>query len=112
MRQFNDWAIEATARRGTDVMLSRHMDQFLRGVDLRQVTKREFFVPVGQYGGRIGQMMEINTYAFVDGFRGLALAAGITTAEAYDANTARLKQEIPVSRYALPYYIVYGQRAR
>ncbi len=48
VRQFNDWALETTARRGTDVLLSRHLDQFLRDAGLQRTRQRQ---RLGRDGG-------------------------------------------------------------
>lgn len=108
--RFNTWLIEATARRGTDIRMGRTVDAMLREAGLAHVGMRTIDVPIGAYGGRLGQMMEANTMAFLGGFQGLVVSQGLTTAEAYKDTMEHIRAEIQLRRYSLPYFLAYGQR--
>jgi ubiquinone/menaquinone biosynthesis C-methylase UbiE len=107
---FNGWLIEATMRRGNDIQLGRQVDRFLREAGLTSVVMHQVDIPIGQYGGHIGKMMETNTYAFISGFRGLVVGQKIATDQEYTAILEALRDEIQRSRYTIPYFVAYGQR--
>lgn len=64
--------IRLAARRGIDTTITATLDQLLQQAGLQYVSKREFPLPIGHWGGRLGSLMLSDMTAiersFKDGF--------------------------------------------
>ncbi len=110
MNQLREWLIAVSSRRGVDTTITPHIGDFLRQAGAQNVTTRDLPLPLGRLGGHLGLMVETDYYSLHLGIRGIIIAQGIATEEAYDGamNAARL--EIARNRYIWPYFLAYGQR--
>ncbi|MBF6590618.1 MAG: class I SAM-dependent methyltransferase [Ktedonobacterales bacterium] len=104
------WMAELTQRRGIDMRLSHEIGAALQAAGLRAVVQRDYNLPIGRYGGRIGQMAEANYLSLLTSMSSLMVPQGITTAETFAETMRRAREELARGRHILPYYLAYGQR--
>ena len=57
LQQFLAWGKEISQRRGFDCSIVRHLDQLLQRERLHQVHMKVMRVPVGNWGGRVGELL-------------------------------------------------------
>jgi ubiquinone/menaquinone biosynthesis C-methylase UbiE len=105
----SDVMLGAMQKRGIDPRASEHLDQFLRNAGLRHVETRTIKLPVGDWGGRLGQLAVTDVMTFSQAAKPLLLAQGMTEGECA-ALTEEMRRECETMRYTWPFYIVYGQR--
>jgi SAM-dependent methyltransferase len=108
--RLNEWSAAACSKRGIDLSMSQRIGELMQAAGLTQVAQREIPIPLGEYGDRVGTMMEANYFAALGGLRNLVLALQVTTPEAYDAAVAAARAEIASRRCTFPYYVAYGQK--
>lgn len=108
--RLNEWSAAACSKRGIDLGMSQRIGVLMQEAGLTQVAQREIPIPLGDYGDRVGTMMEANYFAALGGLRNLVLALQVTTPEAYDAAVAAARGEIAARRCIFPYYVAYGQK--
>lgn len=104
------WITEASLRRGVDPALGPHIGELLHAAGLRQINTNGIQLPVGRYGGRLGNMAAADVFGVVGGVKALAVAQGLTTPEAYDAAMEQARRDLDAYRCVLPFYIAYGRR--
>lgn len=102
------------ARRGIDPLDGAQVGEMMRAAGLADVATRRIDVPIGSYGGRIGSMMATDLLAGIEGFGGLLVQMGLSTAEQVQEMQAQLRAEFasPENRAVGPFYIAYGRRRR
>ena len=100
------------ARRGIDPMDGAQVGEMLRAAGFADVATRRIDVPIGAYGGRIGTMMATDLLAGIEGFGGLLVQMGHSTAEQVQQMQTGLRAEFaaPENRAVGPFYIAYGRR--
>ncbi len=76
------------------------------------MTAREFLLPAGQHGGRLGAMLATNFYAIIDAFRAPIVSLGIATEQAYNEIGQAVRADVANGRCFWPVYLAYGQRQR
>lgn len=104
------WMGELTQRRGIDMRISPQVGAALQAAGLRGVAQHNCDLPIGRYGGRIGQMAEANYLSLLTSMSSLMVPQGITTAQAFDEAMRQARAELAHGRFVSPYYIAYGQR--
>jgi SAM-dependent methyltransferase len=109
-RVFTQWALKVTAMREIDLQIGPRLPELLRGAELVNVGVREVRIPIGNYGGRLGRMMQTDILAVIQGLRGPILATGITDAATFDATIAQWLAEVDRYHSFWAIYVVYGQR--
>ena len=108
-QHISDVMLATMIQRGIDPRASAHLDQFLRNAGLQQVQTRTIKLPVGDWGGRLGQLAVTDVMTFSQAAKPLLLAQGMTESECA-ALIAEMRNECETMRYTWPFYIVYGQR--
>ena len=104
------WITEASLRRGVDPALGPHIGGLLHAASLQHISTSGIQLPVGRYGGRLGNMAAADVFGVVGGVKALVVAQGLTTAEAYDAAMEQGRRDLDTYRCVLPFYIAYGRR--
>jgi len=106
------WLSELSLRRGVDLRLGAQVGQLMRASGLANVVSREVDIPIGRYGGRVGNMMMTDSLSGFKAVGGILTAQNFTTTEAYDAALTRLRTDLDSDRYHCysPFFIAYGQR--
>ena len=110
--RFNHWMDALSRRRGVDISQGARVGEFLREAGLPSVQARTVALPLGSWGGRVGQMMESDILAVGAAMRGVIIASGLATAEGFDATTAGSREELASDQYrsTFPFYVAYGQK--
>jgi ubiquinone/menaquinone biosynthesis C-methylase UbiE len=112
MQMWGQWMSVASARRGIDFAQGSQVGESLRQAGLRDVNTYQVRMQAGRQFGRLGAMLEANYMGLMQAVKPQVVAAGITTAESYDAAVQAIRAEIAdghCSWYAL---LAYGQRPR
>ncbi|HEX6800159.1 MAG TPA: class I SAM-dependent methyltransferase [Ktedonobacterales bacterium] len=105
------WVGDLSLRRGIDLRLGARIAGFLHDAQLGNITFREFYLPLGRYGGRFGQMAAADMLAIYDGLRPLVIAEGIADPQSYDRALAQARGELEVTQQCVrPFYLAFGQR--
>lgn len=110
MDKIVQWITEASMRRGVNPLLGPRIADFLAGAGAINVTRRDFTLPVGEYGGRIGKMAETDIFSVMGGVKALVTAQGIASDEAYTAALDQARADINRYHCTLPFYLAFGQR--
>lgn len=110
MDQLVAWITEASLRRGVDPLLGPHVASFFADAGLRNMVARDLHLPVGAYGGRLGNMAAADVFGVVNGVKQLVVAQGIADAASYDAAVAQARADLDRVRCTLPFYIAFGQK--
>lgn len=110
---WNTW-IAFCRTRGIDFTIGHSISALLQQGGLRQVQQQEVLFPMGKWGGRVGVMSGEDCLAVGKALGAGVVAAGIKTAEQYDAllkgTTAQFSR--PTGQSILSFYIAYGQKGR
>lgn len=106
------WVSDLSARRGIDLRLGTRIGELLQDARLGSVAFREFYLPLGRYGGRFGHMAAADMLAIYDGLRPLVIAEGIADPQGYDGALAQARGELDATQQCVrPFYLAFGQRA-
>ena len=105
------WMGAASAQRGIDSRQGSQIGQFLVAAKLQHVHTREFLLPAGQHGGRLGTMLATNFYAIIEAFRAPIVTTGVATEQAYEEIAQAVRKDVAEGRCFWPVYVAYGQRA-
>lgn len=105
-----EWMAEIGRRRGIDQSSSSKLDQLLSDIGMRQVKSHRIDVPMGQWGGRIGQLMATDANAGNRSMRSIALDQLQISPEEYDRVAKALPEEWEQYHTVVPFYIAYGQK--
>ncbi len=110
MRVLNTWVGEVAERRGIDLTRCAKLGDLLHAARLREVVVRSVALPLGAYGGRVGQMLAADTFGMLESLRALITAQQITTSREFDQalQAARIEVDRPVSQCIRPIHIAYG----
>jgi hypothetical protein len=92
-----------------DFALVAGLDALLCEAGGKQIQKRVVQAPIGQWGGRIGDMLARNMYAAFACLRGPYEQALGLPPEQFDATLKALPQEWQERRTVLQLYVFYGQ---
>jgi SAM-dependent methyltransferase len=106
------WANEASRQRGIDLHLGTQVGRFLHEAWMIDIVNHDIKFPVGRYGGRIGQMAAVDTFAMIESLRALVIMQGIAPAKRYDQELANARSYVSQSQAQciLPFYLAYGRR--
>lgn len=89
-----EWLLEFAGRKGIDASASNRLDKFLKDAGFMNVSRREVNFPVGEYGGKAGQLMAKNVIALAEAVRAPVIALDIASAREYDSMLAIAKSEL------------------
>lgn len=105
-----EWITLASMRRGIDPSLGPRVGDLMRDAGLVDVRTRHEALPVGRYGGRLGNMAEIDVFGVVGAVKPLVVAQGITHETDYDAAIAQARKDLDQHQCRLPFYLACGQK--
>lgn len=108
-QQIADAMLPAMLQRGIDPRNSAHLAQYLHNAGLQRVQTRTIKLPVGDWGGRLGQLAATDVLSFSQAAKPLLLAQGMSEAE-FGQLVETMRHECEQLRYTWPFYIVFGQR--
>lgn len=108
--QMNTWVVEACRRRGLDMTLGRHIGEMLEAAGISHVTFRELSLPVGEFGGRLGKMLETDIIAILKASKPLVVNQQIASTDAYDELLGAWQAEVAQRPMTFPFYFAFGQR--
>lgn len=95
---------------GFDATIIRHLGDLLLDAGLHHVEMQPIPIPVGEWAGRVGQMMKQDLLSVLSALKGRYSAqAGISEAE-FDQMVQAMVQEWEVSRPACMFYAAFGKR--
>jgi SAM-dependent methyltransferase len=113
LAQLDEWGQQLLSPRGIDLALGSHVGEYLRAAGAVSVTERSSKLPIGPYGGRVGQIMAMD---LITGFRSSVslLPQGLGLDQQVAEETLRrIDAEFHDEQYKawLPIYIAFGQRS-
>jgi ubiquinone/menaquinone biosynthesis C-methylase UbiE len=106
------WITEASMRRGVDPLLGPQIVKYYANAGLSQMQTRDISLPVGQYGGRLGNMAAVDVFGVVGGIKQVVVAQGITDTPSYDTAMNQAREDLNRFQCTLPFYLAYGQKPR
>lgn len=104
------WTGTLGRTRGVDLLAAAKVGDYLQGAGLRPVERRILHVPLGSWGGRLGEMMVQNMVAAFSAVRPIVTGQGVTSEQEFDAAIRALPQEWEQWRTSVPFYVAWGQR--
>ncbi len=110
MDLFRQWTIEGGAKFGLDMQVGLKMGDMLRAAGFSNIRANEFPIPIGAYGGRIGEMMQTNLYLIYNAGKGMSVKSGVASLEAYNTALQNWPAEVNTVQSVFRYYSVIGQK--
>ena len=110
MDRLVDWITQASTRRGIDPGLGPHVAEMMRDSGLVNMQARAEALPVGRYGGRLGNMAAVDVFGVVSGVKQLVVAQGIAQEPEYEATMQQARADLDRYQCRLPFYLAYGQK--
>jgi hypothetical protein len=112
--QLMAWLTAAIAGKKVEFADGARVGDYLRATGLARVTVREFPIPCGEYGGRIGRMGAADWFSILGALRGPMVAMGIARPEQVDQTLAAARAALasPDVRAITTVYVAYAQRIR
>ncbi len=108
--QYLEWWDQCSQLRGIDTSAVAHLDTWLLDAKLRQVEQRMLYVPVGQWGGHLGQRVAVNMLTGWRGMRALFYEQIALAPEQFDAVPLALPAEWEELQTEFAYSTASGQR--
>ena len=108
-QRISDAMLPAMLHRGIDPRMSAHLEQYLTNAGLLRAQTRVIKLPVGDWGGRLGQLAATDVLSFSQAAKPLLLAQGMSESD-YAQLVEMMRRECEQLRYTWPFYIVFGQR--
>lgn len=108
-QQISDVMLVAMQKRGIDPRNSAKLAQFLHAAGFQRVQTRTIKLPVGDWGGRLGQLAKTDVLTFSQAAKPLLLAQGMTESECAQL-IETMRRECEQLHYTWPFHIVLGQR--
>jgi len=110
--QLEAWGQQLVGSRGIELAQGRNVGQFLREAGATSVTERSGALPIGPYGGRVGQIMGMDIFT---GYRLVApaLVQGLgLDRRLVNETIAQADADVYSGNYQaiMPIYIAFGQR--
>jgi len=110
LEQLRQWMITVTSLRGLNVLIGQDTGMLLQQAGLAQIQYHMLPIPIGTYGGHLGQMAEANYMALLQGLRPVMIARKLTDDATFDHVMQVASNELLYGRYLSPYYLAFGQR--
>jgi SAM-dependent methyltransferase len=110
LRTLNQWMSELAAQRGLDLLLGSRVGVFLSDAGAEGVVAREFPIPLGRHGGRIGLLAQANQLATLRTLRASVIGKGIASEQMFDATLEQAQREMVEGQYFWRVYFHYAQR--
>jgi len=104
------WLDQACKQRGIDAMVSHRLGHILQTAGFNNITVQTVPIPVGNWGGRLGNMAITDVYYAIITMKPLILTSTGITSEEFDHALQSAIQECEHYRSLLHFHIAYGQR--
>lgn len=104
-----DVMLSTMQKRGIDPRNSARLDQYLLTAGFQPVQTRTVKLPVGDWGGRLGQLAATDVLSFSQAAKPLLRAQGMSESECA-LLIETMRSECETLRYTWPFHIAYGQR--
>jgi ubiquinone/menaquinone biosynthesis C-methylase UbiE len=114
LEQAGLWGSQMLATRGIDLAQTRNIGRYLAEAGLVAITERDGSLPVGSYGGRVGQIMGVDMItAYRLGGSAFVQALGLDQ-RLVEKTINQADADIYSGQYqaVLPIYIAFGQRSK
>jgi len=110
-QQWTAWALKLASYRGIDLAAGNQIGTFLKKSGLRNVSETELEIPLGPWGGRIGNLMLIDGLAGARALETPVIMAKLATKPEFDAAIAAMEHDFrTLVGCTQPFYISYGQK--
>ena len=111
LQQMTTWCVEACTRMGINLRLGTKLQQDLQAVGLGNIHARRLDIPLGNWGGRIGNTTAIGISSLYEALKPMILSQlRPLTAEQYEKTLQAAMKEMEQTRSTASFYIAYGQR--
>lgn len=108
--RYQSWTQALGERRGVDMRVTPTLGELLERRGLAQVEHRLIEVPLGRWGGRLGQMMAQNILAAFTSVRPALLGTGLASEQEFNAVLEAIPHEWEQRHTTAPFYVYCGQR--
>ncbi|GCE50885.1 ubiquinone/menaquinone biosynthesis C-methylase UbiE [Thermosporothrix hazakensis] len=105
-----EWWREAGRRSGFGSPPIQELDQLFESAGLTNVTFTAVPVPLGKWGGRVGEMMGRDIHLVFNNLRVACDRLGVVPEKEYDATWKALPQEWEELHTSSIFFLVYGQK--
>lgn len=109
-RKLNGYGYLALKQRGIEVLQVRNIKLLLESHGLRNIQFQPVSVPVGLWGGRLGQMALSNTQVALEGLKPLIISSAGIAPQAFDDLLLHVYEEFERNNSSLQFFVAYGQR--
>jgi hypothetical protein len=110
LSQINAWVDEACKRRGIDFSMGGRIGQMLQEAGCMNVRQLEVVVPMGDYGGHLGTMMQSDYFNSLSALQALVVGLGVTDNAAYQEAVRQAEREVAGGGVVVPFFVAFGQR--
>jgi SAM-dependent methyltransferase len=97
-------------RQGFDLRLADRLGWFLHAAGAANITTQALEIPLGQHGGRLGMLAQINLISVLRTLRAAFIQARMTDEGTFDALLDEASHELETGRYMLPVHVLSAQR--
>jgi len=104
------WISLACEQRGMDVRIGRKLGALIQTAGLMNVTVRRFSIPIGTWGGRIGDILAKNFSGALTTLKPLVTTLAHVSEEEFGRAADTWLKECNVYQTSCDFYVVFGQR--
>lgn len=110
--QLFNWGSQLVANRGVDTRFSPNIPGLMQSAGLMRVEARRIELPLGAYGGRVGNMASADLLTAIRALGDLIVRAGLATNDQFERllAQARIDVDLPMYRCVVPFFVTFGQR--
>lgn len=108
--RMQDFLVTVSKTMGFDGAIIRHLGDMLKQEGLQNVEMQPIPIPVGDWAGRVGQMMKRDLLGAANALKGRYCAQAGMADEEFDLLTQEMAQEWEVYRPVCTFYAAYGKR--
>lgn len=109
-RKLNEYGYLTLKQRGIEVLQVRNIKLLLESNGLQHIQFQPVSVPVGAWGGRLGQMALSNTQVALEGMKPLILNAAGIASQAFDDLLLHVYEEFERNNSSLQFFVACGLR--
>ena len=107
---YEEWTTALGQRRGVDMRISPRIGECLDPAGLIHTERHTIQVPLGRWGGRLGQMMAQNILAAFQSVRPALAGQGLASQSELESVLSAIPNEWEQHHTTAPFYIAWGQR--
>jgi SAM-dependent methyltransferase len=98
------------AARSVDPSIVRSLDRLMAAAGFKDIQVKEYMIPVGEWGGKVGQLWKQNMFAILDTVRPqLAKAARISESQVQEIVNAMHQETVAFKSHQI-IYVTYGRK--